>query len=144
MNFRIGKLVACLGFALTGFLQLHAEDRKLDSFQSQQLTSEYYSEGAAAGDFDNDGVLDFVYGPHWYAGPDFKTKHEIYPPKPQNREGYSDHFFAWVYDFDNDGWKDIFTVGFPGTPAYVYRNPGKPAAAKAWRPVFWQPERPGR
>ena len=132
MNFRIGKLVACFGFALTGLLQLHAEDRKLDSFQSQQLTSEYYSEGAAAGDFDNDGVLDFVYGPHWYAGPDFKTKYEIYPPKPQNREGYSDHFFAWVYDFDNDGWKDIFTVGFPGTPAHVYRNPGKPAAAKAW------------
>ncbi len=95
------------------------------SFKTQGLCDEYYSEGAGAGDLNNDGHVDIVYGPYWYAGPGFTEKHEIYQPKPQNREGYADHFFAWVRDFDNDGWQDIFVVGFPGTPAYVYQNPGK-------------------
>ena len=112
---------------------LFAQERKLDTFSTQQVTTEYYSEGAASCDVDMDGVTDFIYGPHWYAGPDFKSKFEIYKPKPQNREAYADHFFAWTYDFDSDGWMDVFTVGFPGTPAYVYQNPGKPREAAAWK-----------
>ncbi len=109
----------------------YAQDVLL-SFKAQQLCDEYYSEGASAGDLNNDGSMDIVYGPHWYEGPEFKIKHEIYPAKAQNREGYSDHFFAWVYDFDGDKWQDVFTVGFPGTPAYVYQNPGKGSQA-AWK-----------
>lgn len=112
-------------------LDLTAADPVLLSFKTQQLSTEYYSEGAGAGDLNNDGAVDIVYGPHWYAGPGFTEKHEIYPPKPQNREGYADHFFAWVYDFDKDNWSDIFVVGFPGTPAYVYQNPGK-SSNKPW------------
>lgn len=105
---------------------------QLDSFSPQKITDEYYSEGAGSGDIDQDGHNDFVYGPHWYAGPSFETKFEIYPAAPQNREGYADHFFAWVYDFNNDGWQDVLTVGFPGTPAYVYQNPGKPRTSAVW------------
>lgn len=105
----------------------------LHTFERKQLTSEYYSEGAGAGDLNNDGHSDAVYGPHWYEGPAFDKKHEIYPPKPQNREGYSDHFFAWVYDFNGDGWNDVFTVGFPGTPAYVYENPKADGFDQPWK-----------
>ncbi|MEQ1829010.1 MAG: PVC-type heme-binding CxxCH protein, partial [Pirellula sp.] len=133
MKYRNFACVMMLSLTSGFFASAMAQERVLESFRTQQLTTEYYSEGAAAGDLDQDGKVDFVYGPHWYAGPDFKIKYEIYPPKTQDREKYSDHFFAWVYDFDNDGWKDVFTVGFPGTPAYVYQNPGKPRDATAWK-----------
>lgn len=109
-----------------------AQDYKLHSFSRQQLTNIYYSEGANAGDINGDGKADVVYGPHWYEGPDFKVKHELYPAKPQNKEGYADNFFNWIYDFNGDGKNDVLTVGFPGKPGYVYENPGKDGFDKPW------------
>ncbi len=108
-------------------------DYVLHSFTRQVLTDVYYSEGAAAGDLNGDGVADVVYGPNWYEGPKFQTKHEIYPAKAQPRERYADHFFAWIYDFDGDGWNDVFVVGFPGTPAYVYENPTAGKFDQLWK-----------
>ena len=102
---------------------IQAAESLLHSFQRLTLSSEYYCEGAGFGDVSHDGKPDIVSGPYWYAGPEFKTKHEIYPPKPQNRNRYADNFFWFVYDFNGDGWNDLFRVGFPGTPGYVYVNP---------------------
>ncbi|MDA8697499.1 VCBS repeat-containing protein [Rhodopirellula sp.] len=92
-------------------------------YGTQQLSDEYYSEGANAGDIDGDGVTDVVCGPYWYRGPEFRERHEIYAPVPQDRNRYADNFFSWVYDFDGDHHLDVLVVGFPGTPAYVYQNP---------------------
>ena len=100
-----------------------AEDHYLHSFDRIRLTSEYYAEGGNFGDLNHDGKPDVVAGPYWYEGPEFKQAREIYPPKPQDRNRYADNFFSWVYDFNGDGWNDVFVVGFPGTPAYVYENP---------------------
>ncbi len=111
---------------------LRAQEFALHSFQRQQLTDVYYSEGIAAGDLNRDGHVDMVYGPYWFAGPSFENKFEIYPAKPQPRERYADHFFAWVYDFNADGWNDVLTVGFPGTPAFVYENPKSDGHKKPW------------
>ena len=108
------------------------DDYRVHAFDRQQLTNEYLSEGIAAGDLNRDGQIDMIYGPYWFAGPKFTERYEIYPPKPQNREGYADHFFAWVHDFNGDGWNDILTAGFPGTPGFVYENPGTAGQGKPW------------
>ena len=110
-----------------------ADEHVLHRFERQQLTDVYYSEGIAAGDINRDGHVDVVYGPYWFEGPEFRKKHEIYPATPQPRERYADHFFAWVYDFNGDGWNDVFAVGFPGTPAYVYENPGGDQLDQLWK-----------
>jgi hypothetical protein len=112
--------------------QLAAEDFALHTFDRQQLTDVYYSEGIAAGDLNRDGQTDIVYGPYWFAGPKFSEKREIFAAQPQNRERYANHFFAWIYDFTGDGWSDVLTAGFPGTPAFVYENPRADGHAKAW------------
>ncbi len=110
-----------------------ADDYVLHSFTRQTLADVYYSEGAAVGDLNGDGSADVVYGPYWYEGPEFQTQHEIYSPKPQPRDRYADHFFAWIYDFNDDGWNDVFVVGFPGTPAYVYENPTSGKFDQHWK-----------
>ena len=110
-----------------------AEERTLLQFETKQLSDTYFSEGASAGDIDGDDIDDIVCGPYWYKGPEYSTKYEIYPPVPQNRERYADNFFSWVYDFDKDNDQDVFTVGFPGTPAYVYENPGNATEASHWK-----------
>jgi len=110
-----------------------ADELTLHSFQRQQLSDVYYSEGANAGDINGDGVSDAVYGPFWFVGPDFKIKYEMYSPVPQDTNRYADNFFSWVYDFNGDGRNDVFVVGFPGTPAYVYENPGPDGLSSHWK-----------
>jgi hypothetical protein len=119
------------GFALAA--ESRAEDGVLHTFERRQLTDVYYSEGANAGDLNGDGKPDVVYGPHWYEGPAFTEKHEIYPAKPQNRKGYADNFFNWIYDFNGDGWNDILVAGLPGTPAFIFENPKGGDLDKAWK-----------
>ena len=93
-------------------------------FRKVQLTDKYYSEGANFGDLNRDGVMDVVYGPFWYAGPEFKQRHQYYPGKEFPADGkYADNFFVWVDDFDRDGWNDILVQVFPGKGAFWYENP---------------------
>ncbi len=112
---------------------LCAADYELHEFGRQQLTDVYYSEGVNIGEINGDGHVDVVHGPFWFAGPDFKQKFEIYPAKPQPRERYADNFFSWVYDVNGDSHNDVFVVGFPGTPAYVYENPGPEKINENWK-----------
>ncbi|MEZ6133156.1 MAG: family 16 glycoside hydrolase [Planctomycetaceae bacterium] len=116
-----------------GMATLVADDFTLHTFERQQLTGTYFSEGANAADLNGDGVADAVYGPYWFAGPDYTKQQEIYKPVPQNTAGYADNFFNWPYDFNGDGLNDIFVVGFPGTPAYVYENPGADGFDSHWK-----------
>ncbi len=127
-----------------GMISARAEDYLLHSFKKIQLSDKFWSEGASFGDFNHDGKMDIVSGPYWYEGPDFKKRHEYYPAdkfftrkkadgteeKIEGFEGalgtnntYSDNFFAFVYDFNGDGWPDIMIYGFPGVDASWYENP---------------------
>jgi hypothetical protein len=109
-----------------------ADDYVIRGFEKRQLSSVYWSEGGSYGDFNQDGHMDVVSGPHMWLGPDFEHLYEYYPAvAPTKVETYSrgyysnDNFFSFVYDIDGDGWHDVLTVGLPNTPAYWYRNPGK-------------------
>jgi hypothetical protein len=97
------------------------------SFQKISLSDKFYSEGCTFGDFNEDGAADFAAGPFWYEGPDFKKRHTIYEPKEFNNSDkgneYSQNFMAFSYDFNADGWIDIFVVGFPGAESPWFENP---------------------
>lgn len=88
-----------------------------------QLTDEFHAEGAAAGDFNKDGKMDVAYGPYWWEGPEFKTRHQIYEGKPYDPRGYSKNFFAYGPDINHDGWADVLVLGFPGDVSYWFANP---------------------
>jgi predicted neuraminidase len=103
------------------------------SFKKRQLATDYFAEGASIGDFDNDRKPDIVGGPYWYAGPDFTARREIYPPVAQDRNRYADNFFSFPYDFNGDGFDDVFVVGFPGTPGYWYENPAFESGGAHWK-----------
>ena len=123
-----------------------ADEFVIREFDKQQLHSVYWSEGASYGDFNQDGHMDIVSGPHLWLGPDFKHLYEYYPPVAPTKVGtysrgyYSnDNFFSYVYDISGDGWPDIMTVGLPNTEAYWYENPGKPFGGKGPKnPVHWE------
>jgi len=101
------------------------------AYRRLDLSTAFLSEGATFADLDKDGHLDAVSGPYWYAGPDFKVRQEIYPAKPFDPLGYSDNFFAFTADFNNDTWPDVLVLGFPGVDASWYENPG--AKGGIWR-----------
>lgn len=105
-------------------------------FERIELSAEFLAEGANAGDFDRDGTLDIVAGPYWYAGPAFSERHTIYTPVSFDPKAYSDNFFAFVRDFDADGWDDVLVVGFPGQEARWYQNPAEPGLPWPRHPVF--------
>jgi hypothetical protein len=143
-----------LPLAFVGVMALPAwaADLTLHSFKKQPLEKFYWSEGAMLGDLNRDGRPDAVYGPYWWEGPDFVKRHEIYSPAKTttvkekdgttrtfagwhggmgNANAYSnDNFFAFVHDFDGDGWNDVLTYGLPHTPAFLYLNPA--GAARHW------------
>jgi len=116
---------ALAGLAALAFLAgpALAEDYVVRSFKKHKLTDKFYSEGAFYGDFNKDGKGDIVSGPFWYAGPDFQTKHEIYPVKEYDPKNYSENFVAYSHDINADGWADYIVIGFPGAFTTWYENP---------------------
>lgn len=147
------------GIALFGLgMTLSASEYALHSFQKLHLEKYYWSEGAAMGDLNRDGKPDAISGPYWWEGPDFQKRHEIYPATQtfkikedggaeKNLPGFegvfgrknaysTDNFFAFVHDFNRDGWNDVLTYGLPGTPAYLYLNPQTPSQHWARHEIF--------
>src|SRR5216117_3048885 len=132
-------LVAALLAALT----LEAAE-ELHTFKKIQFNDQFWCEGANFGDLNNDGKPDLISGPWWWEGPDFKKRHEFYPPKATfqlklgpmttvtvpgfegalgSKNTYSDNFFVWIFDFNKDGWNDILIVGFPSQDTSWFANP---------------------
>jgi hypothetical protein len=113
-------------------------------FKKLQLTDQFWAEGAHYGDFNKDGKMDIVSGAFWYAGPDYKQRHEIYPAtagfQRKKADGttetvagfeggqgannaYSDCFLTYTYDFNRDGWMDVLVYDHPGKGGDWFENP---------------------
>lgn len=137
---RLGYGAALLCCCVAGTVT-HAEE--LHTFKRIQLHNQFWSEGANFGDLNKDGVNDIVAGPWWWQGPDFQRRHEYYPATKTfqlkvgstvtnvpgfegtlgTKNTYSDNFFAWILDFNKDGWNDILIIGFPGKDTSWFENP---------------------
>jgi len=137
-------LFPALFLVVASTVAVSAKDYLLHSFKKIQITDKFWGEGADFGDLNRDGKMDVVSGPFWYEGPDFGKRHEYRPATAtfkrkatdgteQTIEGYegglgvnnaySDDFFTWVYDFNGDGWTDLFIVGLPGENCFWFENP---------------------
>jgi hypothetical protein len=115
-------------------------------FRKILLSDIFYAEGVGAGDLNRDGHMDVVAGPFYYLGPDFQEARELYLPATINIAGseypgghptpqvgaithgnYPPSFMSWVYDFNNDGWNDVFKVmSFGPRPTFsghIFVNP---------------------
>ena len=105
---------------------------------------QFWSEGANAGDLNNDGVNDIISGPWWWEGPglheaprvlsghddlpaEARTDDDVTVPGFEGTLGkenkYSDNFFVWTYDFNEDGWNDILDRRLPRQGHVVVREP---------------------
>jgi hypothetical protein len=102
------------------------------NFRMQRLSPFYYAWGAAAGDFNHDGITDVAAGPYYYLGPDYTKRREIYPAVVRNpgTEYSTDCWMTYSADFTNDGWPDVITSSFAndGAPGgdvgvWLYVNP---------------------
>jgi hypothetical protein len=91
-------------------------------FRVQHFEEHYYGWSAAAGDFNNDDVLDVTIANRYYLGPAFTVSREIYlaqafSPATQ----YGPAMVNFAYDFTGDGWDDVL-VAESRTPV-LYVNP---------------------
>ncbi len=95
-------------------------------FKVQQLSDFYYSWGVSAADFNRDGILDVVSGPHIFYGPDYTTRREIYVQQTINPSTeYSNAvWMQFSSDLTGDGWPDALNCG-QGPGCVLYVNPGK-------------------
>jgi hypothetical protein len=95
------------------------------NFRMLRISDYFYARGAAAGDFNHDGVLDIAAGPYYYIGPDFNERKEIelataFSPSTQ----YPNDNANFAYDFTGDGWDDVVVhAQNGGRPVYLYVNP---------------------
>lgn len=135
--------VALLGVA--GCSAFRESSPRLHTFIRQQLSNEFWAEGACFADINGDGSMDVVSGPFWYQGPAFTVRHayadgsRISKSKREGKEvsfpgfkgglgnenEYSANFFAHSGDFNSDGRADILILGFPGENSWWFENPGK-------------------
>ena len=109
-------------------LKVREPDEVSKDFHKQTLSEFYYSWGAAAADFNHDGILDVVSGPYVYYGPDYLKSREIWLAQSTSptSDFATDATMEYAADFTGDGWPDVITVMFGGGEgggAQLYVNP---------------------
>jgi FG-GAP-like repeat/FG-GAP repeat len=95
-------------------------------FTKVTLTSKYFTEAVAYGDFNHDGKPDVTSGSYVYIGPKFTEKYQV-----ANFNEVTNLENAWAavwqefgYDINGDGWDDKVIINSAGNgKAYWYENP---------------------
>jgi hypothetical protein len=128
-------------FKDVSFKDLHARhippERVSSRFRMQRLDEFYQSWGAAAGDFNNDGVFDIVAGPYYYLGPAYTTRGEIdIAPAQAPSTSFARTMVDYAYDFTGDGWTDV--LAGESRPMHLYVNPKGENRRWAKHPVLPQ------
>lgn len=107
-------------------VQVRQPEETSPAFRMQRLSDFYYAWGAGAADFNRDGRMDVVAGPHIFLGPDYMSRREIYLQLTTNPsdEYTRDDWMQFVDDFTGDGWPDVINASFSGNPGvWLYVNP---------------------
>ena len=91
-------------------------------FVKHVITTQFVSEGAAAGDINKDGRTDIIAGAFWFEAPTWK-RHEITRGDTFNIMAYSNTFLNFTMDVNQDGWIDYIRVDHPGQPVVWFENP---------------------
>ena len=74
-----------------------------------------FTKGVRAGDFDNDGYADFYVSNLGGGNSSITTTATARSPRWRERRacrGRSAGFPAWFFDYDNDGWDDLFVTSY--------------------------------
>ena len=91
-----------------------------------------YGKGVTAGDYDNDGDLDLYVsnlGPNRLYRNDGGMRFTDVAPELGLTQPDRRSFATWFFDYDNDGWLDLFVTGYDGDPGRPL--PRHPRAASA-------------
>jgi hypothetical protein len=116
-----------------------------DVARSAGVTNDRYAKGVTAGDYDNDGDSDIYVSNagrnRLYRNNGDGTFTDV-APQAGVIEPSKESFATWFFDYNNDGWLDIFVVAFNATVADVCANyMGLPDQAS--RPCLYRNNRDG-
>ena len=114
------SIIIALALAIVASAQSPDASKSVKFAKRKLFVSPY--ESCDVGDINRDGHLDIVYGPYWFAGPDFLP--HTYRANHTSAEyirANSDH----LYDVDKDGWLDVIMGGWGEEGIIWYKNPGQ-------------------
>jgi len=114
------------------------------------VCDDYYTTGATFADYDNDGLLDILFGNHWDTSDDFKpnfllhndgedlenpgvwTFTDVSPADGYGiADGASTNGVAWA-DYDNDGDLDVYFATMTGGKNKLFRNDVADSTGNNW------------
>ncbi|MEM7316799.1 MAG: CRTAC1 family protein, partial [Planctomycetota bacterium] len=93
-----------------------------DIGQRSGVTNDRYCKGVAAGDYDNDGDLDLYVsnrGPNRLYRNDGDMRFTEVTDALKVVEPQGQSFACWFFDYDNDGWLDLFVAAYESSNADV-------------------------
>jgi hypothetical protein len=96
-----------------------------DITASAGVENDRYCKGVAAGDFDNDGDMDLYVsnvGRNRLYRNDGNMHFTDVADQARVAEPVGRSFATWFFDFDNDGWLDVWVAGYDGTTSALAAN----------------------